>query len=220
MYRASRRTNRNYALVVGKYETVPVGQRLQLKVMKMETNTYNLERAELGDLVRRAEATISVVTLLDCLEDSTLWTDSCTIAECIEDVARALGWKHERLVRYMLEIPEEPEEVFGNSKEWGKDDFAYLFSQIIQGIEQEPSDNPGLFLPAFAARIASEVYESGATNQSGEAMLDNIVGLVSHFIQLVDGADEQVLHPRLRQTMDAIWEAASWVGNEKLDEAA
>lgn len=102
---ASRRTKHdNRALVVGKYETVPIGQRLQLKVMKMETNESPLEDVAIGHLMRRAYGTMHAVKLLEALSDDTLWSDSCTIAECIEDVAGALGWKHERLVRYMLEI--------------------------------------------------------------------------------------------------------------------
>src|SRR5690606_20824190 len=63
---------------------------------------YDVGEARLNDLYRRALATTGAVTLLEALQDDTLWSDSCTIAECVQDIANALGWHHDGLVAYML----------------------------------------------------------------------------------------------------------------------
>lgn len=58
------------------------------------------------DLQRRAVAVLRAIELLDTLHNDTLWSDSCTIAECIESLVEALGWRHAGLVNYMLDIPD------------------------------------------------------------------------------------------------------------------
>jgi len=116
----------------------------------------------------------------------------------------------------MLEIPEEPDEMFGSHADWDEGDITYLLREVAKTIYEE---SPGGFMTAFAANIALAAHTHGFTDECGEIILGEIVGIVSHFLTIREDTGSKV-HPRIRRTMDAIWEAASWVGNEKLDEAA
>lgn len=45
------------------------------------------------------------------MQDDTLWSDSCTIADAIQDVVDALGWRWAGLVSHTLDIPDSHDDA-------------------------------------------------------------------------------------------------------------
>lgn len=135
------------------------------------------------------------------------------------------GNSHEAAIACFKELLDAPLDKrlmhFGCHADWHDDDVAYMLGEIAKGVADEIGDgengSPGKYMTVHAARIAHEAHTRGFTDDCAEAILGEIVGLVSHFMAVTDEMPNKA-HPRIRQTMEAIWEAASWVGNEDRDD--
>lgn len=68
-------------------------------------------REQVHNIQRQAIAVLRTIELLDLLHADALGYDSCDIAECIAEIAAALGFRHAGLVGYMLNIPYDFEDA-------------------------------------------------------------------------------------------------------------
>lgn len=167
---------------------------------------YNVGEARLNDLYRRALATTGAVTLLEALQDDTLWSDSCTIAECVQDIANALGW---HLGDMLADTPLDG---------WSYDQTVDMLRRLSNGLSGHPANEHGGEVPEEGATIALHTLKGGLTDQTAMLVLGNITRIAAAF-KARDVLLRPRLHPRVLATMDAIWEAASWVGNDDLGTA-
>jgi len=165
------------------------------------------------DLQRRANAVLRTIVLLDVLNDDTLWSDSCTVAKCIQDIAGVLGWHHEGLVAHMLfnyNLANAPLD------DWSYDQMAEVLRRIANGVTGHPANTHGGEVPEAGVTIALHALKGELTDQTAMLVLGNLTRIAAAF-KARDVLLRPRLHPRVLATMDAIWEAASWVDNEELE---
>lgn len=170
---------------------------------------------DVRDLQRRAHAVLRTIELLDALTSDLLWSDSCSIAESIQDVVEALGWQHEGLSSYIL-FGDHPDDL--PIEGWSGERILTLLRRVAGGVGEHSVSQRAGDVPEHAVQIALQTLEGGLTNESALHVLDEVIRITSRFLYTEEGP-ARPLHPRVRATMDSIWAAASWVGNVPLEEA-